>query len=189
MKKITFALLFIVGLSAYSQSKIELKGDSILQVNIKNFSEISVMFYDASGKMKSIPFDSVVGFYHPDDAFLANVYKFYGKWEPKFKKDLKENSFYTLAPQPIPTTEEYCEIVLIAVWGVGVRSSITISYGDNVNGTILRNKTGLAYKFNNLPHALNYMNSLGWEFVNAYAVNQGYNYGSVYHYLMKRKIK
>lgn len=48
----------------------------------------------------------------------------------------------------------------------------------------LKDESGKAIKFNSMVDAINYMASLGWEFVQAYAFSVGNQ--NVYHYLLKR---
>ena len=64
--------------------------------------------------------------------------------------------------------------------------SITIDYGQKTGffeDTRIRDKNGRPMSFNSIMDALNYMNSLGWEFVNSYAIATGDQ--NVYHYLLK----
>ena len=103
--------------------------------------------------------------------------------EQKFKSDsISQNNKYV-----------YCEIVGKSNLLGNKISRIEIDYGQEVSfGTIkyqrtLEDKSGKVVKFNSMVHALNYMGSLGWEFVQAYAVKN--NSQNQYHYLLKRKIE
>jgi hypothetical protein len=65
---------------------------------------------------------------------------------------------------------------------------ISIDYGQDSSlfeDTRIRDKNGKIINFNSVIDALNYMESLGWEFVNAYAITVGNQ--NVYHYLLKAK--
>lgn len=63
---------------------------------------------------------------------------------------------------------------------------ITIDYGQDTSffeDSKIRDKNGKVIEFNSVMDALNYMSSIGWEFVDAYAITlSGQN---VYHYLMQ----
>jgi hypothetical protein len=63
---------------------------------------------------------------------------------------------------------------------------ISIDYGQDSSlfeDTRIRDKKGKKITFNSIIDALNYMESLGWEFVNAYVITV--NNQNVYHYLLK----
>ena len=65
---------------------------------------------------------------------------------------------------------------------------IRIDYGQDSSffeDTRIRDKNGKAIIFNSVMDALNYMESIGWEYVNAYAITVGNQ--NVYHYLLKAK--
>lgn len=70
--------------------------------------------------------------------------------------------------------------------------TITVDYGQETKlftfkDTRLKDETGQVQAFNSVIDALNYMNSHGWELVNAYAITlSGQN---VYHYVMQRKAR
>lgn len=65
---------------------------------------------------------------------------------------------------------------------------ITIDYGQDstfFEDTKIRDKNGKVINFNSVMDALNYMSSIGWKFIDAYAITvSGQN---VYHYLMESK--
>lgn len=54
-------------------------------------------------------------------------------------------------------------------------------YGDNI---IIDKETGKAQTFNSMVDALNYMGSMGWEFVQAYTATTGQS--NVYRWLLKK---
>lgn len=65
---------------------------------------------------------------------------------------------------------------------------IRIDYGQDATffeDTKIRDENGRIIKFNSVMDALNYMDSLGWEFINAYDATIGNQ--NVYHYLLKLK--
>ena len=65
---------------------------------------------------------------------------------------------------------------------------ISIDYGQDSSifeDTRIRDKNGKIIHFNSVIDALNYMESIGWEFVNAYAITVGSQ--NVYHYLLRSK--
>ncbi len=64
--------------------------------------------------------------------------------------------------------------------------NIQIDYGQDATffeDTRIRDKDGNIIQFNSVMDALNYMNSLGWQFVDSYAITIGNQ--NVYHYLLK----
>jgi hypothetical protein len=88
----------------------------------------------------------------------------------------------------VPRTEEYCMILATQKF---LSTKVTISidfgqarkfYGDNR----YKDEEGRVQTFNSVIDVLNYQNSQGWEFVNAYCITVGQQ--NVYHYVMKRKI-
>jgi hypothetical protein len=65
---------------------------------------------------------------------------------------------------------------------------ITIDYGQDATffeDKRIRDVNGKIIVFNSVIDALNYMGSIGWEYVNAYAITIGNQ--NVYHYLLKSK--
>lgn len=86
-------------------------------------------------------------------------------------------------------TEEYC-LILASSKLFSTKVDISIDFGQETklfSDSRYKDQEGKVKVFNSVIDALNYMNSKGWEFVNAYAISiQGS--GQVYHYLMKRKI-
>uniref|UniRef100_F4C455 DUF4177 domain-containing protein n=1 Tax=Sphingobacterium sp. (strain 21) TaxID=743722 RepID=F4C455_SPHS2 len=90
--------------------------------------------------------------------------------------------------QSLPRTEQYC-MVLAHQPLLSTKVKVSIDFGQEVNiwrKDWIKNEEGKIVKFNSVIDALNYMNSEGWDFVNAYAITIGNQ--NVYHYVMKRKI-
>jgi hypothetical protein len=86
-------------------------------------------------------------------------------------------------------TEEYVMVTATAK-PFSSKVSISLDYGQSVkpfSGNYVQDENGRAVFFNSVVDALNYMNSQGWEFINAYTITVSNQ--NVYHYLMKRKIK
>lgn len=84
-------------------------------------------------------------------------------------------------------TEVYCLIVGQAKF-LSTDVTVSIDYGQERNfwkQDKLQDEKGNVRVFNSMVDALNYMNSKGWEFVDAYAVTIGQQ--NVYHWLLKRK--
>lgn len=95
-------------------------------------------------------------------------------------------------------SEKYVYALLMGYGNpLSFKVKIEIDYGQAVdywswnNQKILRDETGKAIKFNSMVDAMNYMGSLGWEFVQAYAYSVPGVLGTqmVYHYLFKQKVK
>jgi len=87
--------------------------------------------------------------------------------------------------------EEYCMVSAFRKGLFSTKITVNIDFGQKVSfwrstdyTHKLRDERGQAIAFNSVIDALNYMSSLGWEFVNAYAVVNGDS--NVYHYIMKR---
>lgn len=87
----------------------------------------------------------------------------------------------------------YCEIL-----GIGsmfnTKVKVDIDYGQEVGfwnqDRRLKDESGKSIKFNSMVDALNYMGTLGWEFVQAYVVTIPSMGGqqNVYHWLLKREL-
>lgn len=95
-------------------------------------------------------------------------------------------------------SEKYVYVLLMGYGSpLSFNVKIEIDYGQAVdywswnNQKILRDETGKAIKFNSMVDAMNYMGSLGWEFVQAYAYSVPGVFGTqmVYHYLFKQQVK
>lgn len=86
-------------------------------------------------------------------------------------------------------TEQYCQ-VLATHKPFSTKVILTVDYGQETKffgdkGTV-RTEDGKIQSFNSVIDALNFMNSQGWQFVNAYAILvSGQN---VYHYVMRRPV-
>lgn len=93
-------------------------------------------------------------------------------------------------PASFKRTEEYC-LVLATSKLMSTKVTITIDYGQETKlfafkDARVKDETGKVQAFNSVIDALNYMNSQGWEFVNAYTITvSGQN---VYHYVMRRRV-
>jgi hypothetical protein len=87
-------------------------------------------------------------------------------------------------------TEEYC-IIVGTTQMFSTKVKITVDFGEERSfwggRDYITDETGNVVKFNSMVDALNYMNSIGWQFVSAYPMVS--NQGTCYHYLMKRNIK
>lgn len=89
-------------------------------------------------------------------------------------------------------TEEYCELLATSRL-LSLKVTITIDFGQETtlwtkykDQAVIDEFTGKMKTFNSVIDALNWMNSKGWEFVNAYAITISNQ--NVYHYLMKRDL-
>ena len=105
---------------------------------------------------------------------------------------LTGSALTTQAQQPaataVPTrTEEYCQ--LNAQQKLNGKINISIDYGQQqkfFSRNLFRDSEGKPVEFNSVIDALNWLNSQGWEFVNAYVqVEDG---SSVSHYVMRRRV-
>ena len=90
--------------------------------------------------------------------------------------------------KPVETpTYFYAELVGTANFGGNKIASVNIDFGQAkkyAEDTRLRNADGSIKKFNSMVDAMNWMGSMGWEFVQAYVVTMGNQ--NVYHWLMKK---
>ncbi len=80
---------------------------------------------------------------------------------------------------------KYC---LLLAYGkfMSNKVDIRIDYGQDSSffeDTMIRDKNGKKITFHSVIDALNYMESIGWEFIDAYAITIGNQ--NVYHYLLK----
>ena len=91
------------------------------------------------------------------------------------------------------TQETYCMIVGTQKF-MSSKCTFTIDYGqstrflDGASKMKLVDENGETIKFNSLMDACNYLASLDWVLVNAYAMNDN-KQGSCYHYVFKKVIK
>ena len=81
-------------------------------------------------------------------------------------------------------TEQYCMLMATEKF-LSLKVNIVVDFGEEKKQT-LKDENGKDISFNSVVDALNYMNSKGWEFVNAYAISAGSS-GTIYHFLMKKK--
>lgn len=84
----------------------------------------------------------------------------------------------------------YAEIIGTANFGGNKIASVNIDFGQAkkyAEDTRLRNEDGSVKKFNSMVDAMNWMGSMGWEFVQAYVVTIGNQ--NVYHWLMKKNLQ
>ena len=82
-------------------------------------------------------------------------------------------------------TEEYC--MLNVRHKLNGKVNISIDYGQRqklFSANIFRDEAGRPVEFNSVIDALNWLNSQGWEFVNAYG-DEG---DEASHYIMRRRI-
>ncbi len=80
----------------------------------------------------------------------------------------------------------YCELVGIQKF-LSTQVTVSVDYGQQTKffqDNRLRDETGQIQSFNSMVDALNYMGSFGWEFVQAYVVNNGQQ--NVYRWLLKK---
>ena len=91
------------------------------------------------------------------------------------------------------TQEAYCMIVGTQKF-MSSKCTFTIDYGqatryvDGATKMKMVDENGEAIQFNSLMDACNYLASLDWVLVNAYAMGDG-KQGSCYHYVFKKIIK
>lgn len=79
----------------------------------------------------------------------------------------------------------YCEIVGTQKF-MSRKLTIVVDFGDKLSvwaDNRMKDENGKAITFNSMIDALNFMGKRGWQFSQAYAVNEGNN-GNVYHFLM-----
>ena len=84
-------------------------------------------------------------------------------------------------------SEVYCLIVGLGKF-LSTDVTVEIDYGQEQSfwrPDKLEDEKGKARIFNSMIDALNYMNSKGWKFVDAYSITTGQQ--NVYHWLLKRE--
>lgn len=94
----------------------------------------------------------------------------------------------TPATAAVARTEEYCMILATQKF-MSTKVTIAIDYGQERKyfaDNRYKDEAGKVIAFNSVIDVLNYQNSQGWEFVNAYVITVGSQ--NVYHYVMKRRI-
>lgn len=92
--------------------------------------------------------------------------------------------------EKVPGGFVYCQLVGTANFTM-TKVTVEIDFGQ-ARKVFERNKrlldeNGKPIKFNSMVDAMNYMGSMGWEFVQAYVVTV--NNSNVYHWLLKKKLK
>ena len=90
----------------------------------------------------------------------------------------------------VKRTEQYAELIATAKF-LSIKVNIVVDYGEQVNlwkDNRVKNDKGKVETFNTVVDAMNYMNSKGWEFVNAFPISGGAG-GSVYHFFFRKKIE
>jgi hypothetical protein len=100
---------------------------------------------------------------------------------------LKDPSWAANA-QNATRTEEYCMILATQKF-LSNKVTIAIDFGQErryFGDNRYKDQEGRVQTFNSVIDVLNYQNSQGWEFVNAYCITVGQQ--NVYHYVMKRRI-
>ena len=104
-------------------------------------------------------------------------------------------SKYNLKVDSISVTKKYVYCEMLGTESLfGSKIKIDIDYGQEVNfwnqDRRLKDENGKSVKFNSIVDALNYMGSLGWEFVQAYVVTTTNTGGQqyVYHWVLKREL-
>lgn len=99
----------------------------------------------------------------------------------------------SVSAQSDETQETYCMIVGTQKF-MSSKCTFTIDYGqatrfiDGDTKMKLVDENGETIKFNSLMNACNYLASMGWRLVNAYAMNDN-KQGSCYHYVFKKTIR
>ena len=80
----------------------------------------------------------------------------------------------------------YCELLGMSKF-LSSKVSVDIDFGQQVSfwspDRRYKDENGKAVNFNSMVDAMNFMGSLGWEFVQAYVVTVGNQ--NVYHWLLK----
>lgn len=92
-----------------------------------------------------------------------------------------------------PLKTVYCE--LVGVRKLNGKVKVEIDFGQ-MNGdyhgvfsqNVMKDNEGNTIEFNSMIDAMNYMGTLGWEFVNAYAITESPG-SHVYHWLLKKMIR
>ncbi|WP_436414104.1 hypothetical protein [Petrimonas sp.] len=82
----------------------------------------------------------------------------------------------------------YCELLGTRKF-LSTKVVVEIDFGQAnsfwKNTRLLKDENGKAVSFNSMVDAMNFMGSLGWEFVQAFVVTEGNQ--NVYHWLLKIK--
>lgn len=80
----------------------------------------------------------------------------------------------------------YCDVIGVTKL-MSRKVTISLDSGQQAFNKqhIIRDENGKAMLFNSIIHAVNYMSSRGWEYVDSYSVNVPPTI--VYHYLMRKE--
>lgn len=82
----------------------------------------------------------------------------------------------------------YCELLGTRKF-LSTKIIVEIDFGQAnsfwKNNRLLKDENGKAVSFNSMVDAMNFMGSLGWEFVQAFVITEGNE--NVYHWLLKIK--
>lgn len=86
--------------------------------------------------------------------------------------------------------EQYCELTAQNKL-LSSKVTIDVDFGEerkffSFKDNRIKDDLGKVKSFNTVIAALNYMGSLGWQFVDAFPVNDSGN-GKIYHYYFKRE--
>lgn len=90
----------------------------------------------------------------------------------------------------------YCEIVGTGNM-TGTKVKVEIDFGQKKSfwtqykDNRLVDEKGEVIKFNSMVDAMNFMGSIGWEFIQAYVITEqgGLTKQNVYHFLLKKELK
>ena len=86
--------------------------------------------------------------------------------------------------------EEYCMVILDPSQFRSSGINISVDFGQKSSGLFdrkfLRDENDKKMEFDSIIDALNYLASLGWEFVNEYAAKDNID-NTRHHYILKRK--
>jgi hypothetical protein len=77
----------------------------------------------------------------------------------------------------------YCEILGMNRFKYTITDAVFFDFGDKTTPSEPKDAFGKKLKFKSMMEALNYMIKQGWEFVQAYSSDDGFN-----HYLLKKKL-
>lgn len=91
------------------------------------------------------------------------------------------------SPAPV-RTEEYCQLQAFNKFNGKVILSVDYGQQQKLLGlNIFRNAQGQPIEFNSVIDALNWLNTQGWEFVNAYVTVDGGS--STSYYVLRRRLR
>ena len=103
----------------------------------------------------------------------------------------QENNEQQTVDQQIKYTNYiYCELLGKSKF-LSSKVSVDIDFGQSVSfwtpDRRYKDENGKSVNFNSMVDAMNFMGSVGWEFVQAYVVTVGNE--NVYHWLLKMELK